>query len=48
MYYIQTRPAAMAALDPMGLAGEGGVVSETTPGVFIQVKLINFCKELNR
>ena len=27
----------MAALDSMGLAGEGGVVSESTPGVFIQV-----------
>ncbi|KAG0582934.1 hypothetical protein KC19_3G096000 [Ceratodon purpureus] len=32
----KTRPAAMAALDPMGLAGQGGVVSESTPGIFIQ------------
>ena len=36
----------MAALDPMGLTGEGGVVSETTPGVFIQVKLMIFAKNL--
>ena len=38
--YVQTRPAAMAALDPMGLAGQGGVVSESTPGIFIQVNKV--------
>lgn len=32
----KTRPAAMAALAPVGLAGEGGVLSEYTPGVFLQ------------
>lgn len=32
----KTRPAAMAALAPVGLAGEGGVLSESTPGVFLQ------------
>lgn len=33
----------MAALDPMELAGESGVVSESTPGVFIQVKKLFIC-----
>ena len=32
----KTRPAAMAALALVGLAGEGGVLSEFTPGVFLQ------------
>lgn len=32
----KTRPAAMAALAPVGLAGEGGLLSESTPGVFLQ------------
>jgi len=30
----------MAALDPMGLSGNEGIVSESTPGVFTQVKVI--------
>lgn len=32
----KTRPAAMAALRPVGLAGAGGLLSESTPGVFLQ------------
>lgn len=40
----KTRSAAMAALAPVGLAGEGGVLSESTPGVFLQGLLV-FGKE---
>jgi Cof subfamily protein (haloacid dehalogenase superfamily) len=33
---VQTRPAALAVLETVGLAGEGGVLSDSTPGVFLQ------------
>mmetsp|Transcript_34668 Transcript_34668/g.89999 ORF Transcript_34668/g.89999 Transcript_34668/m.89999 type:complete len:268 (-) Transcript_34668:105-908(-) len=32
----KARPAAVAALGAVGLAGEGGVVSDSQPGVFLQ------------
>jgi hypothetical protein len=35
---LQTRPAALAALETVGLTGKGGVLSHTSPGVFLQVK----------
>ncbi len=38
LYFLQTRPAALAALETVGLTGKGGVLSHTSPGVFLQVK----------
>jgi hydroxymethylpyrimidine pyrophosphatase-like HAD family hydrolase len=32
----KTRPAALAALETVGLTGEGGALSHTSPGVFLQ------------
>ncbi|XP_002989862.2 endoribonuclease YBEY, chloroplastic [Selaginella moellendorffii] len=36
----KTRQATMKALRPVGLEGQGGVLSSTTPGVFIQGLLV--------
>lgn len=35
----QTRPAVISALKMVGLAGKDGIVSEFSPGVFLQVCL---------
>lgn len=42
MALLQTRPAALAALETVGLAGGGGALSLSTPGVFVQVQSMNF------
>ena len=36
----ETRPAAISSLESVNLAGEGGVVSKFSPGVFIQGLLV--------
>ncbi|KAI3902634.1 hypothetical protein MKW92_016315 [Papaver armeniacum] len=36
----KARPAAMTALKAVGLAGKGGILSESTPGVFLQGLLV--------
>ncbi len=36
--FLQTRPAALAALETVGLTGRGGALSHTSPGVFLQVR----------
>ncbi|KAJ0986456.1 hypothetical protein J5N97_004812 [Dioscorea zingiberensis] len=36
----KTRPAVISALKVVGLAGKGGVVSEVSPGVFLQGSLV--------
>ena len=33
----QTRPAAIAALNMVDLSGRNGIVSESSPGIFLQV-----------
>ncbi|XP_039118988.1 endoribonuclease YBEY, chloroplastic-like [Dioscorea cayenensis subsp. rotundata] len=36
----KTRPAVISALEVVGLAGKGGVVSEISPGIFLQGLLV--------
>ncbi|KAM0932560.1 putative sugar-phosphatase [Dioscorea sansibarensis] len=37
---LLTRPAVISALEVVGLAGKGGVVSEISPGIFLQGLLV--------
>lgn len=39
---MQTRPAVIRALKTVDLAGKDGIVSEFSPGVFLQVNLFSF------
>lgn len=37
VHFKQTRPAVISLLKMVDLAGEGGIVSDSSPGVFVQV-----------
>lgn len=43
----QTRPAVITLLKSVGLAGKDGIVSDVSPGVFVQVWLIPFLSLVN-